>query len=345
MPPLDDRLTELLRALRDRLPRRTPEWTNPNDGDPGTTLLALFADLADDLLERAARLPAAGRAELANLGLRLAELDRSEEAVDVRVNGERWRRVASLGEADADAPVFEVDPERGTVRFGDGRHGRIPENGARISVRYKEIGGASGTDVTLTAVWPLGTWSHTISICRDGRIRFARATASVAAAPEVERVGFFTGQLLTAADFQAEQEYVREKLRRLARAAFGTGVVSGLTPTVSTDGSGTATLTISPGYAVDPAGELILVTAPETIDLDSTASGSVIQLRLAERPARFVPSPGEDASADEQRPTRIVEGFTITMAKERDPRAIVLGRVTHDADGWHVRDAMRDADD
>jgi hypothetical protein len=336
MPQLDERLNELLRAIRDRLPRRDPDWTDPNDRDPGTTLLALFAQLADDLLQRAARLPEAGRAELARLGLRLAELDRSDDPVEVRVNGERWQRVAKLGEADADAPVFELDPDRGAVRFGDGRHGRRPPNGARVTVRYKEGGGASGTDITLSTTWPFPTSSRTVSSRGDSIC--LEQPAPPAPAPDVERVAFFSGRMLTAEDLVAEQDYGREKLRRLTRAALGTGIVSGLTPTISTNDSGAPTLTISPGYAVDPAGELIVVPGTQTIDLDPTSSGSVIQLLFDERPARFVASEDESASKAEPRPTRIVEGFSITLSKERDSRAVVLGTVMHEPDGWHVRD-------
>src|SRR5690606_22326648 len=116
----------------------------------------------------------------------------------------------------------------------------------------------------------------------------------------------------TAADFQAEQDYVREKLRRLTRAALGTGIVSGLTPTITASGSGTSTLTISPGVAVDPSGELIIVPGPQTLDIGSAASGSEIQLSLTERPSRFVSGLGEKPATEDARPTRIVEGFTIS---------------------------------
>src|SRR5262245_62336032 len=40
-----------------RIPAHTPEWTNPRLGDPGRTLIELFAWLGDSLLYRANLIP------------------------------------------------------------------------------------------------------------------------------------------------------------------------------------------------------------------------------------------------------------------------------------------------
>jgi hypothetical protein len=56
-----------------------------------------------------------------------------------------WRRVADLGEAEADEAVYLFDPQSGTIRFGDGRRGRIPLPGEPIRCRsYRSGGGAAG---------------------------------------------------------------------------------------------------------------------------------------------------------------------------------------------------------
>lgn len=70
-PRLDDRRYEDLRDdLLRRIPVHTPEWTDHNPGDPGITLLELFADLGETLLERFNRVPEAARlAFLELLGL------------------------------------------------------------------------------------------------------------------------------------------------------------------------------------------------------------------------------------------------------------------------------------
>lgn len=57
-PSLDDRrFDDLVEDLIARIPAHTPEWTNPRLGDPGRTLIELFAWLADSLLYRANLIP------------------------------------------------------------------------------------------------------------------------------------------------------------------------------------------------------------------------------------------------------------------------------------------------
>src|SRR5215510_2984301 len=57
-PRLDDRgYDDLVAELVSRIPAHTPEWTNPRPGDPGRTLIELFAWLGDALLYRANLIP------------------------------------------------------------------------------------------------------------------------------------------------------------------------------------------------------------------------------------------------------------------------------------------------
>jgi predicted phage baseplate assembly protein len=57
-PSLDDRrFDDLVEDLIARIPAHTPEWTNPRQGDPGRTLLELFAWLGDALLYRVNLVP------------------------------------------------------------------------------------------------------------------------------------------------------------------------------------------------------------------------------------------------------------------------------------------------
>ena len=49
-PALDDRgFDDLVTDLVRRIPAHTPEWTDPRDGDPGRTLIDLFAWLGDTI--------------------------------------------------------------------------------------------------------------------------------------------------------------------------------------------------------------------------------------------------------------------------------------------------------
>ena len=79
-PRLDDRsFDDLLEDLLARIPAHTPEWTNPRLGDPGRTLLELFAWLGDALLYRANLIPERQRLvflKLLGQGLRPAQAAR-----------------------------------------------------------------------------------------------------------------------------------------------------------------------------------------------------------------------------------------------------------------------------
>src|SRR5580658_4106309 len=57
-PALDDRsYDDLVQDLLANIPAHTPEWTNPQPGDTGRTLVELFAWLADTILYRANLIP------------------------------------------------------------------------------------------------------------------------------------------------------------------------------------------------------------------------------------------------------------------------------------------------
>jgi hypothetical protein len=57
-PNLDDRrFDDLVEEMLARIPAHTPEWTHPREGDPGRTLVELFAWLGDSLLYRANLIP------------------------------------------------------------------------------------------------------------------------------------------------------------------------------------------------------------------------------------------------------------------------------------------------
>lgn len=81
----------------------------------------------------------------------------------------------------------------------------------------------------------------------------------------LERTRYFEGQSLRADDLAQDQLYVREKSRRHNRMLHGWGVVCGLQ--VSQTPRGTSRVLISPGYALDPRGDEIVVEHEVTVDL------------------------------------------------------------------------------
>ncbi len=64
--------------------------------------------------------------------------------IAVTVNSRPWTRVSVIRNSGPNDAVYVLDPKDGTIRFGDGVHGRVPPTGASIGVRYSYGGGASG---------------------------------------------------------------------------------------------------------------------------------------------------------------------------------------------------------
>ncbi|MEU0845851.1 hypothetical protein ABZ370_41260 [Streptomyces sp. NPDC005962] len=54
----------------------------------------------------------------------------------VHVAGTEWRQVPDLSSAGASDEVYTFEPKSGAIRFGDGRHGAIPPQGAKITADY-----------------------------------------------------------------------------------------------------------------------------------------------------------------------------------------------------------------
>lgn len=109
-----------------------------------------------------------------------------------------------------------------------------------------------------------------------------------------KRPRYFDGRLLTAKDLQAEQNYHREKRRLLNRALHGWGVVEGLEVAASGDA-----ITVSPGFALDPEGNEIVIPDPVTIRPTDRLGGFVC-LRYTEvetDPTPVLAQPGELTSA------------------------------------------------
>jgi hypothetical protein len=101
-------------------------------------------------------------------------------------------------------------------------------------------------------------------------------------APPLRRLRYFHGQMLSAKDFQREQEYFREKLKLRMRCLLGYGVVCGLRvqaagahdeddPHATTDPEDhkrrKAKVRVTPGLAVDCDGNEVVVRGGCVIDL------------------------------------------------------------------------------
>jgi hypothetical protein len=88
----------------------------------------------------------------------------------------------------------------------------------------------------------------------------------------LKRVNYFNGQLLTAADLIAEQEYHLNRWRRHNQWCHGWGVVGGLELTVTG-----GTVVVSPGMALDCAGDEVCLAAPAAVSLPTRVRTAAIR--------------------------------------------------------------------
>lgn len=88
---------------------------------------------------------------------------------------------------------------------------------------------------------------------------------------------FFAGQLLTEDDLQQLTDYVVAKNRLHARYLAGSGVVCGLE--VNCEPCGGGKVIVSPGYALDCCGNDIVLSCPQTLDINKMVRELKIKLR------------------------------------------------------------------
>jgi hypothetical protein len=110
----------------------------------------------------------------------------------------------------------------------------------------------------------------------------------------LQRPNYFSGRLLTEADFTSEQQYQRRKHRSHNLHCQGWGVVHGLKVSVTNDKNGSAVI-IKSGVAIDPAGNEVYLCATAKFPLPDSATGIQVGIRWLERPGGCMPVAGSDA--------------------------------------------------
>ena len=150
--------------------------------------------------------------------------------------------------------------------------------------------------------------------------------------PGLRRVNFFAGQLLSVADFTAEQDYIRNKIHRRNRVLYGAGVVTGLEVTLERSG-GKAQVVIAPGLALNARGEEIEVSEPTALALPAQGKVLLVLLHYAEQPCRPVPAMGNDTDGQTGF-SRIAETFSATLGTTPDDAAVALARVSFSRGRW-----------
>ena len=164
-----------------------------------------------------------------------------------------------------------------------------------------------------------------------------------------KRVHYFNGRFLSAEDLQAEQDYHRDTQRRHNLILHGAGVVSGLKVSLSKDGRGPS-VTVAPGHAVDPRGNLINLCEPLAVALPTPKVALLVKLRHSEVLTDPVPSTGSDAGNETQF-SRVEEGAEVVLVAATDTAAtskaararaaapeasVVLARLIPTRSGWRL---------
>ena len=157
------------------------------------------------------------------------------------------------------------------------------------------------------------------------------------------RVRYYAGQLLTAQDFQVEQDYVRAKRRIHNRLLLGAGVVSELGVTIDTASSDNApVVSVEPGFAIAPDGEELVVPQRLTCTLSALASSSVgfVTLRFVERPVEPVPAGG---TTGESQASRIEEDVALDFDGAIRNDGVPIARLARSTAGWQIDPDFRPA--
>jgi len=143
---------------------------------------------------------------------------------------------------------------------------------------------------------------------------------------------FFSGKLLTADDLELEQRYLRDTHRRHNRLLHGTGVVHGLEVTleVNDEGDGLA-VTVSPGLAISPLGDELVVCDPVRLDPCPDPPTCRVTIGLAER--LVAPTPNG--------PSRVEETAQTAVGAAVPGGHLAIARLVHDGDAWRVDTAFQ----
>jgi len=128
----------------------------------------------------------------------------------------------------------------------------------------------------------------------------------------LKRPRFFAGQLLSATDLEAEQEYFLQKQRRHNRGLHGYGVVSGLDVSAKDN-----VLIVSDGMALDASGNEVVV--PNCLQIPIKRRGRVAYLVVRYHENETDPVPVQIDSNGGVEFSRIEEGFEIAITPTPGP--------------------------
>ena len=161
----------------------------------------------------------------------------------------------------------------------------------------------------------------------------------------LKRPRFFAGQMLSATDLDAGQEYFLERQRRHNRSFHGYGVVSGLDVAIKNN-----VLSVSDGMALDPVGNEIVVPSCFEMPIKQRGRRAYVIARYDERETDPVPVQIDSNGGVEF--SRIEEAFQIVIAANPDSGArksvraeiephVILAKLVMSRGRWRVDPKFR----
>ena len=250
----------------------------------------------------------------------------------VLVDGEPWTETASLENAGAEDKVFTIDHSTGTVRFGDGIHGQRPKSGAEVNVSLRQgVGEAGNVQVSVASTWPPGPCRYLVGI-KDHAFQIGALDSAAENCSGEKRVRYFAGQLLTADDFQDDQQY-HIRMRHLHnKVLHGPGIASGFEVNAF-NGPSSPSVAISPGFAIDQEGHEIILHAPIKLPITDKQSPQYVTVEHTEKETDWVVSP----HGGQKTASRIEDCLLARLVADPQERgAITIGRVVLGPSGWDV---------
>lgn len=148
-----------------------------------------------------------------------------------------------------------------------------------------------------------------------------------------KRLRYFHGQFLQAEDFEAEQAYHLDRLRRHNRELHSFGIARGLAVTAEI---GQDQIVVHPGSALDREGRQIVLSEGRTVPLGTSANKTVLVV-LA-----YYESPSDPSTAGDAGETRILESPRVELVPDDDDApdpdlALRLARIQVDGSGRVAR--------
>jgi len=150
----------------------------------------------------------------------------------------------------------------------------------------------------------------------------------------LRRNRYFAGRLLTADDFQAEQDYLLNKQRIHNLSLHGIGVVSGLDVHLhSSDNGGQGLIVVEPGFALDPKGEEIIVCEHQSVSLPANVTTCFVSVLRVDIPVDDVLA--MEGQSDNE-PARIEERSSVQVSATVPEDGVTIAKLDQHQSVWRI---------